>query len=96
MRPVIVPWDDQAKKALEVLRKAESPPGWVLRKLQQYTVAVPEKTWQEMLKVGAIESVNPHFGDRFVALENLELYDKKCTGLSLGDPTSRTAEGNII
>jgi CRISPR-associated endonuclease/helicase Cas3 len=94
MRQVIVPWDDHAKKALNILRAAEIPPGKVLRKLQQYTVSIPENAWKQ-LAGGGIQTVNPKFGDRFMEVTSRALYDDR-TGLLLDDPMAMRAEDGIF
>jgi CRISPR-associated endonuclease/helicase Cas3 len=95
MRPVIVPWNGDEAAALAVLRGADIPPGWAVRKLQQYTVSIPEVAWRALLRTGAIEAVNPKFGDRFMMLVSHGLYEDD-TGLRLDDPTAREAEENIF
>ena len=98
MRPVIVPWAeqrDEVARLLAALRGSEVPPAQIVRKLQQYTVPVPEAAWKRLLGTGAIQPVNPAFGDRFIVLSSEGLYDDK-TGLRLDDPTARTAEENVF
>jgi hypothetical protein len=95
MRPVIVLWDGEPETALAILRGADIPPGWVTRRFQQYTVSIPESVWKAMFRTGAIEAVNPNFGDRFMVLASNGLYDDN-TGLRLDDPTARTAEENVF
>ncbi len=94
MRPVIVNWRGEAEAALAALRGAEIPPGWAVRKLQQYTVSIPESSWNCLLG-GGIEPVHRRFGDRFMLLTSEGLYDDE-TGLRLDDFTARTVEQNII
>ena len=96
MDPVIVPWDDTARFAIEALRHADFPPAGVQRKLQQYVVPVPSKARAKMLASGAAQAIRPEeYGDRFVVLENRSLYDE-AFGLRLDDPTWRSAEDNIF
>lgn len=98
MRPVIVRWAeqyDEVKRLLAALGGAEVPPARIVRKLQQYTVPVPEAAWRRLLGTDAIQSVNVAFGDRFMVLSSEGLYDDK-TGLRLDDPTARTAEENVF
>jgi CRISPR-associated endonuclease/helicase Cas3 len=95
MRPVIVPWSGEEEIALAALRGADIPPGWAIRKLQQYTVTIPEAAWRALVRTGAIEAVNQKFGDRFMMLVSHGLYEPD-TGLRLDDPTARTAEENVI
>jgi CRISPR-associated endonuclease/helicase Cas3 len=98
MRPVIVPWAEQRNEVdrlLAALRGSEVPPARIVRKLQQYTVPIPEAAWKRLLGTGAIQPVNSAFGDRFMVLSSNGLYDDK-TGLRLDDPTARTAEENVF
>ena len=98
MRPVIVPWaeqPDEVDRLLAVLRGSEVPPARIVRKLQQYTVPVPEAAWKRLLGTGALQPVNFALGDRFMALVSNGLYDGK-TGLRLDDPYSRKAEENVF
>jgi CRISPR-associated endonuclease/helicase Cas3 len=98
MRPVIVPWAeqrDEVDRLLAALRGSEVPPAQIFRKLQQYTVPVPEAAWKCLLGTGAIQPVNSAFGDRFMVLSSEGLYNDK-TGLRLDDPTARTAEENVF
>jgi CRISPR-associated endonuclease/helicase Cas3 len=94
MWPVIIARDEPAKKALAAMN-GEIPPGWALRRLQLYTVSIPQAAWQGLAATGAIQRVNPKFGDRFMKLVAENLYDE-ATGLRLDDPTARSAEHNII
>jgi CRISPR-associated endonuclease/helicase Cas3 len=80
MRPVIVRRAEQhgeVDQLLAVLRNSEVPPGRSVRKLQQYTVPVPEGIWKRLLGTGAIQPVNPAFGDRFMVLSSDGLYNDK-------------------
>lgn len=96
MKPVIVPLDEEARKAIEAIRKMEFPPADVRRKLQQYVVPVPAQAREMLLSSGAVQAIRPKdYGDRFAVLENLSLYDPKL-GLRLDDPTWRSSESNII
>ncbi|MDD2878056.1 MAG: CRISPR-associated endonuclease Cas3'' [Acidiphilium sp.] len=98
MRPVIVPWAeqrDEVDRLLAALRGSEVPPARIVRKLQQYTVPVPEAAWKRLLGTGGIQPVNSAFGDRFMVLSSEGLYDDK-TGLRLDDPTARSAEENVF
>ncbi len=96
MDPLLVPFDEEAVAALKALRSADRPPVAALRKLQQFTVPVPSKIRAAMLATGAAQAIRPEdYGDRFITLENLELYDER-TGLRLDDPTWRSAESNVF
>lgn len=96
MDPVIVPWDDEARAAIDTLRHADFPPVGVQRKLQQYVVPVPAKARATMLGTGAVQPIRPEdYGDRFVVLESPSLYDD-AVGLRLDDPTWRSGESNVM
>jgi CRISPR-associated endonuclease/helicase Cas3 len=77
MRPVIVPWDDTAKKALRKLEFAESC-GAIARELQPYIVQLPHQAYEALWKAHAIQPVAPErYGEQFMQLVNPRLYDKK-------------------
>lgn len=96
MDPVIVPWDGEARAAIDDLQHAEFPPAGVQRKLQQYVVPVPAKARAAMLATGAVQAIRPEdYGDRFIVLTSPSLYDE-ALGLRLDDPTWRSNESNII
>jgi len=54
--PVIVPYDDLAAELCEKLRFVPHP-GWILRRLQPYTVQVYPRVLAELRQVGYVESV---------------------------------------
>jgi CRISPR-associated endonuclease/helicase Cas3 len=92
MLPVIVPWDDEAKRAIEQLPFALRTSA---RKLQAYVVPVPRKARMALVAAGAAGLVEENrFGDQFVVLENLDIY-RETTGLDWGDPTYLSAAGLI-
>ncbi|MCH8686601.1 CRISPR-associated endonuclease Cas3'' [Pedomonas mirosovicensis] len=103
MDPIIVPFDDDAHKAINELRFAELPPAGVQRRLQQYVVPVPAKLRADWLAKGVVEAIRPDdYGDRFIVLaeerpgELPPLYDLNA-GLQIdGDPAIRSAENNIF
>lgn len=96
MDPVIVPWDEEARDAIDRLAKAPVPPAGVQRLLQQYVVPVPSRVRAAMLALGAVRTIRPdEYGDRFVVLDNIDLYDD-ALGLKLDDPTWRSAERNVM
>lgn len=101
MDPVIVPWDDIARKAIDALRHADVPPRGVQRTLQQYVVPVPANIRVGLINKG-LELIKPlQYGDRFVVMveekpgELPPLYDS-ALGLRLDNPTSRSPEDNIF
>ena len=103
MDPVIIPFDGEARAAIDVLRHAPMPPASVQRKLQQYVVPVPAKTRAGLLASGAAQVIKPEeYGDRFVVLAQgasgalPELYDPEL-GLRIDrDPVERSSESNVI
>ncbi|MEO9214679.1 MAG: CRISPR-associated endonuclease Cas3'' [Rhodanobacter sp.] len=77
MRPVIVPWDDTARKALTKLEFAESC-GAIARDLQPYIVQLPHQVYDALWKARAIQPIAPdRYGEQFVQLVNPRLYDKR-------------------
>lgn len=95
MDPVIIPWDKEAREAIDGLRHSLLAPAGIQRKLQQYTVPVPAAARAAMLASGAAQAIRPiEYGDRFVVLDG-PLYDE-ALGLRLDDPTWRSSEANIM
>lgn len=81
MQPLIIPFDDEAERLIDSLRHADQI-GGLLRKLQYYTVQIPESVLDALLKAGRIEAINEHtFGKQFYSLIGLDLYDE-VAGLS--------------
>lgn len=84
--PVIVPYDDKAREALEQLQFAEGSVG-LARKLQPYLVQLPRQGFDALYKAGAIKPVAPQkWGEQFMALEHPDLYDDRF-GLHWDNPT---------
>nr|WP_281270401.1 CRISPR-associated helicase Cas3' [Cardiobacterium valvarum] len=84
MLPLIIPFDRKAEKLIDALRHADHI-GGLLRKLQPYTVQIPEKALAALYKAGHIELVNEQdFGRQFYTLIGLDLYDE-VAGLSWED-----------
>ncbi len=96
--PVIIPYGPKAHDIaalLETLRHAPHP-GRIARALQPYLVQVPRAARAHLLDARAARPVCPEkFGDQFVVLENLDLYDAE-SGLDWDDPHHRSVEGGII
>ncbi|BFU59606.1 MULTISPECIES: CRISPR-associated helicase Cas3' [Rodentibacter] len=73
--PVIIPFEQEAEKLIDSLRYADKV-GGILRKLQPYTVQVPEKSLTELYKAGRVETINENnFGKQFYRLIGMDLYD---------------------
>ncbi len=94
-RPVIVPYDDTAKKLLRDLEFAEGC-GGIARQLQPYLVQLPQRGFDALFKAGAVQAVAfEKWGDQFMALVNQEIYDHS-VGLGWDDPTFMETTSTII
>ena len=92
MQPLIIPFDVEAENLISSLHHADHI-GGLLRKLQPYTVQIPEKALAALYKAGRIESINEkNFGKQFYTLIGLDLYDE-VAGLSWEDLNFFRAEG---
>ncbi|SUA43945.1 CRISPR-associated helicase Cas3 [Neisseria zoodegmatis] len=95
MQPLIIPFDQEAERLIDSLRHADQI-GGLLRKLQPYTVQVPERAMQALFKDGRIEAINDErFGKQFYRLIGLGLYDK-VAGLSWENSIFIAAERSVI
>ena len=84
MQPLIIPFDVEAENLISSLHHADHI-GGLLRKLQPYTVQIPEKALAALYKAGRIEPINEkNFGKQFYTLIGLDLYDE-VAGLSWQD-----------
>ena len=84
MQPLIIPFDVEAEILISSLHQADHI-GGLLRKLQPYTVQIPEKALAALYKAGRIEPINEqNFGKQFYTLIGLDLYDE-VAGLSWED-----------
>ena len=94
MQPLIIPFDNEAESLISSLYHADHI-GGLLRKLQAYTVQIPEKALAALYKAGRIEPINEqNFGKQFYTLIGLDLYDD-VAGLSWED-TNFLREENLI
>ncbi|WP_202945307.1 CRISPR-associated endonuclease Cas3'' [Hahella chejuensis] len=92
--PVIIPFDDIARKGLDALDYAEGCVG-ISRCLQPYIVQIPQVAYQALFDAGAIVAkAEERFEQQFVYLANMDLYDKEC-GLSWDNPTFIRAEKQV-
>lgn len=98
MLPIIIPFDDTAKKNLRDLlhlpenMSVASPS----KKLQRYVVQVPENAFGQLVKLGAIAPISPErFGNQFYELVAESLYSDSA-GLNFSDPTVLTAEASVF
>lgn len=95
MQPLIIPFDDEAERLIDSLRHADQI-GRLLRKLQPYTVQIPESALDALLKAGRIEAINEHtFGKQFYSLIGMDLYDE-VAGFSWEDIAFLRVEGMIL
>jgi CRISPR-associated endonuclease/helicase Cas3 len=95
MRPVVMPYDQEARDVLSALEFAESC-GGLARRLQPYLVQVPRSAYDALERAHAIQPVGePRYGSQFMQLVNLELYDEQ-VGLRWDNPTFLRAESLII
>ena len=95
MQPLIIPFDVDAENLISSLHHADHI-GGLLRKLQPYTVQIPEKALAALYKAGRIEPINEkNFGKQFYALIGLDLYDD-VAGLSWDNPYFLQEENSIL
>ncbi|TCP92100.1 CRISPR-associated endonuclease/helicase Cas3 [Cricetibacter osteomyelitidis] len=93
--PVIIPFDQEAETLIDSLRYADKV-GGILRKLQPYTVQVPEKSLAELYKAGRVETINENnFGKQFYRLIGMDLYDD-VAGLSWDNVVFLRIENFVI
>lgn len=75
MEPVIVPFDDEARKELDRLRIERISSGELARKLQRYVVQVPPKARALLIANGHVVFAEPELrGDQFAVLIADNLY----------------------
>ena len=95
MQPLIIPFDNEAENLISSLHHADHI-GGLLRKLQPYTVQIPEKALAALYKAGRIEPINEkNFGKQFYTLIGLDLYDE-VAGLSWEDIEFLKAESLVF
>ena len=94
-KPVIIPWDDEARDAARELEYAEGV-GRLARRLQPYTVNVPELIFQHLRDSGAVQPIAPErLGEQFPLLINESLYDEQ-VGLRWEEPDYIAPENTIF
>ena len=95
MQAVLIPYDRHARDLLRALAHAEQV-GGLARRLQPYTVQVPQRAFDALRGAGAIQPLNPDiFGEQFMQLVAEDLYGRE-TGLRWDNPAFRAAESNVI
>lgn len=96
MVPVIVPFDDAAKEAVEKLALADIPSGHLARRLQSYVVQVPPKAREKLIDCKHVAFAHPPLrGDQFAALQTHTLY-REDVGLVWEDAEYLGIESPII
>ena len=95
MQPLIIPFDAEAENLISSLHHADHI-GGLLRKLQPYTVQIPEQAIAALYKAGRIEPINEqNFGKQFYTLIGLDLYDE-VAGLSWEDTAFLKGESLVL
>ena len=95
MQPQIIPFDNEAESLISSQHHTDHI-GGLLRKLQPYTVQIPEKTLAALYKAGRIEPINEkNFGKQFYMLIGLDLYDD-VAGLSWEDTAFLKGESLVF
>lgn len=95
MQPLIIPFDVEAENLISSLHHADHI-GGLFRKLQPYTVQIPEKALAALYKAGRIEPINEkNFGKQFYTLIGLDLYDE-VAGLSWEDMEFLKGESLVL
>lgn len=93
--PVIVPYDQEARDAINKLQYAEKS-GGLARALQPYLVQVPRQGFDALRTAGAIQPVaSEKWGEQFMELVNMDIYSKQF-GLWWEDPTFVKIANTII
>lgn len=93
--PVIVPFDDDARRDIESLRYAERS-GGLARALQPYLVQLPRNGFDALRKAGAIQPVAPEkWGEQFMELVNMDIYSREF-GIWWEEPTFMDSANTII
>ncbi|WP_353248697.1 CRISPR-associated endonuclease Cas3'' [Salinisphaera sp. T31B1] len=94
-RAIIIPREQAAKDALQALSHADKV-GGIAHRLQLFTVQVPRQGFRALDEVGALSTIRPEeFGDEFVVLDNLDLYNEN-SGLNWDNPSFMRAENLIF
>ena len=85
LMPVVVPYDRDARSALERLRHADKV-GGLARCLQPYLVQLPRQAYAALCRTGAVQAVAPKtWGEQFMMLVNMDLYSP-VHGITWDDP----------
>lgn len=93
--PIIVPFDDDARRDIESLRFAEKS-GGLARRLQPYLVQLPRSGFDALRNAGAIQPVAPErWGEQFMELVNMDIYSRDF-GVWWEEPTFMASANTII
>jgi CRISPR-associated endonuclease/helicase Cas3 len=93
--PVIVPFDNDARRDIESLRFAEKS-GGLARKLQPYLVQLPRNGFDALRNAGAVQPVAPEkWGEQFMELLNMDIYSREF-GVWWEEPTFMNSANTII
>ena len=102
MEPLIIPWDDKARAAIEALGDPALPSDGIraaARRLQPYIVNVPKGVLAALRQAGRVEAINPHrFDEQFLCLGHearANIYSE-ALGLDWSDPAFRKTECNLL
>ncbi len=100
MAPVIVPWssgpgDTDADSLLKRIAAMDKPLRGDLRRLQQYTVAVPQRQRDAWLRDGVLRAVHSALGEAMLRFDDLAFYDER-SGLRVDEPEHRSAASNVL
>jgi len=96
MEPVIVAFDDAAKKAVKELSVEQISSGRIARGLQAYVVQVPPLARALLIRNGHVAFERPDLrGDQFAVLRKDSLYDEK-VGLLWEAPEYLAVEDSIV
>lgn len=90
MKPVVIPFDDEARSLIQALRYADYP-STISRKLQKYTVSIQPRQWDSLLSSGSIELI----AEMFPVLVDSVLYSRDL-GLCAEGPETRNPEDLLI
>lgn len=93
--PIIIPYNEEAEKAIDDLQWAENI-GGIAKRLQRYLVQIPEQGFHALRKTGVIQPILPErFGEQFVQLTVLDgFYDEK-KGFSWDNPDFLSVESQV-
>ena len=95
MIPIIIPYDDEARDAINALEYAERI-GGISRRLQSYLVQIPEQGYKALKSAGAVQPIRQEeFGEQFLVLINNDLYDDRY-GLNWDDSVFINSETLVV